>query len=88
MISALFSARRSETAMPTTLFAAVCAIDRSTSVKAYHATALAPQVNMAIPLNARNSLALMPYGALPSRLRPVVADFEASASTRAAPAGS
>ena len=49
MISALFSARRSETAMPTMLFAAICAIDRSTSVKAYHATALAPQVRLQGP---------------------------------------
>ena len=88
MISALFSARRSETAMPTTLFAVICAIDRSTSVKAYHATALAPQVNMAILPNARNSLALMPNRALPSRLRTAAANFEVPASTRAAPGGS
>ena len=70
--------------MPTMLSVVIRATDRSMSVKAYHATALAPQVNMAIPLNARNSLALMPKGALPSRLRPVAADFEVSASTRAA----
>ena len=34
------------------------------------------RLNMAIPPNARNSLALMPRAALPSCLRPAVADGE------------
>ena len=67
MISALFSARRSEAAMPTMLSAVIRVTDLSMSVKAYHATPLAPTVNMAIPANARNSLALMPRAALLDR---------------------
>ena len=81
MISALFSARRSEAAMPTMLSAVIRVTDLSMSVKAYHATALAPPVNMAMPPNARNSLALMPRAALPSCLRAAGADFEVCAST-------
>ena len=55
--------------MPTMLSAVIRVTDLSMSVKAYHATALAPPVNMAMPPNARNSLALMPRAALPSCLR-------------------
>ena len=71
--------------MPTMLSAVIRVTDLSMSVKAYHATALAPTVNMAIPPNARNSLALMPRAALPSCLRLAPADFEVCASTEGGP---
>jgi hypothetical protein len=64
VISALFSASWCDAAMPTTLSAVIRVTDLSMSVNAYHATALAPMVNRAMPPNARNSLALMPKGRL------------------------
>jgi hypothetical protein len=53
----------------------------ATSVKAYHATALAMPVNKAMPPNARNSLALMPRAALPSCLRAAGTDLAVRASS-------
>ncbi|HUE68226.1 MAG TPA: hypothetical protein VMP38_08595 [Candidatus Acidoferrum sp.] len=74
--------------MSTTLSVVIRVTDLSMSVKAYQATALAPPVNMAMPANARNSLALMPRAALPSCLRPASANFEACASPLAVPGDS
>jgi hypothetical protein len=67
--------------MPTTLSAAIRVTDLSTSVKAYHATALAMPVNGAMPANASNSLPLMPRAALPSCQRAAGTDLEVRASS-------
>jgi hypothetical protein len=62
--------------MPTTLSAVIRVTDLSISEKAYHATALAPPVSIAMAPKARNNFALMPR-AVPRR----AAGFEALPSS-------
>ncbi len=61
-ISALFSASRSDAAIPRTLSSTMRFIARSMPMNAYHATMLAAPVIAAMQINATNSRSLIPSG--------------------------